>query len=586
MVSLKISMTEPEDFLKKRKGLSRNYLKAAVFAAYFNGLLLIAQAWMLAHVLNALIFENADIRDMGLFMSALILVFAARFGFMSASDRMAFLGAQQVKKSLRSSLQERLRALGPVFITRHGSGALLNMLTEGIEKIEAYYAQFIPAKTMMTLLPLSILAVVAPLDWVSGLVLVLTAPLIPVFMILIGKGAEAKNQRQWRKLARMSNHFLDVVQGITTLKIFNAAQREGEMISKVSEEYRRDTMGVLWLAFLSSVTLEFFSCVSIALIAVFIGFRLMWGDMVFFPGFFILLLAPEFYLPLRKMGAAYHVRMEAMGAVDKMIEIMGTPVPVFDGTMLLGDEAAVSVSFKDVGFTYEEGRRALKDVSFDLEPGKHIALIGPSGAGKSTIFSLLLGFTQPKSGEICINGQSLSDLDINDWRSQVSWIPQNPTLFDGTVLENIRIGAPDATQWSVGKLCKKLGIDEFIQKLPYGYDAQVGENGYGLSGGQIQRIAIARAFLRDAPFVLMDEPTASLDMETEAVLQRAMKELCCGKSVLTIAHRLRTVMAADEIIYMSAGQVIARGTHSELYKNNADYARLIDYDLPYREDAA
>ncbi len=569
-----------EKFLKSHKGLSVRYLKAAVLAAYFNGLFLIAQAWMLAHVLNALIFEGADIRDMGLYIGLIFLVFILRFGFMSVVDRMAFLGAQQVKKGLRASLKDKLRALGPLFVTRQGSGALLNMLTEGIEKIEAYYAQFLPAKMMMTLLPLSILVVVAPLDWLSGLVLVLTAPLIPVFMILIGKGAEAKNQRQWRKLARMSNHFLDVVQGMTTLKIFNAAQREGKMISKISEEYRRDTMGVLRLAFLSSVVLEFFSTVSIALVAVFIGFRLMWGDMDFFPGFFVLLLAPEFYLPLRKMGAAYHARMEAMGAVDKMTEIMGAPVPALGGAQAVSlDGKGINVSFKDVGFSYDEGRQALEKFSFDIAPGKHVALIGPSGAGKSTIFSLLLGFIAPESGEILINGKVLSDLDMSAWRSRVSWIPQNATLFYGTVLENLRLGAPDASQKTVYNLCKKLGINEFIQKLPYGYDAQVGENGYGLSGGQIQRIAIARAFLRDVPLVLMDEPTASLDMETERVLQQAMKELCCGKSVLTIAHRLHTVRMADEIIYMREGKIAARGTHDQLYENNTDYARLIDYDL-------
>ena len=549
-------------------------------AAYLNGLLLVAQAWALAHIVNAVIFENADIWGMRLYLEGLVFVFMLRFLSMAASERLAFLGAQQVQLGLRAWLQERLRALGPAFIAKQGSGAILNMLTEGIEKIEAYYAQFLPAKTLMALLPLSILLVVAPLDWISGLVLVVTAPLIPLFMVLIGKGAESLNQKQWRKLARMSNHFLDVVQGITTLKIFNAARREGEMISKISEEYRRDTMVVLRLAFLSSVTLEFFSTVSIALVAVFIGFRLMWGSIEFFPGFFILLLVPEFYLPLRKMGAAYHARMEAIGAVDKMVEVMTAPVPGFDGRAEPHDSV---ISFRDVSFSYEEGRQVLDGVSFDIKPGQHVALIGPSGAGKTTIFSLLLGFVAPESGEIFVGGQNLADLDIEKWRSNISWVPQNPTLFYGSVLENIRMGVPDASQKTVQKLCKELGIDEFIQGLPYGYDAQIGENGYGLSGGQIQRIAIARAFLRDASLVLMDEPTASLDMETEKVLQRAMQDLSGGRSVLTIAHRLHTIRSADLIIFIEGGRIVARGTHEQLYKENEAYKRLIDYDLPYTE---
>lgn len=576
-----------EEFLKKRKGLSGRYLTASVLTAYSNGLLLIAQCWMLAHIINSLIFEHIDIRDMGLYIGALVLVFVLRFGFLVTSEWAAFLGAQQVKRALRASLQERLRILGPVFVTKQGSGALLNTLTEGIEKIEAYYAQFIPAKMMMTLLPLSVLVVVAPLDWLSGLVLVVTAPLIPIFMILIGKGAEAMNQRQWRKLARMSNHFLDVVQGMTTLKIFNAAQREGEMISKISEEYRRDTMSVLRLAFLSSVMLEFFSTVSIALVAVLIGFRLMWGSMEFFPGLFVLLLAPEFYLPLRKMGAAYHARMEAIGAVDKMIEIMQAAVPALCGkqTVSVGDKG-IGVCFKSVGHSYDEGREALGNVNFDIKSGQHVALIGASGAGKSTIFSLLLGFIAPERGQVLVNGHDLSDLDIAVWRSQISWVPQNATLFYGSVLDNIRLGASSAGRADVEHLCSKLGVDAFIRGLPQGYDTHVGEKGYGLSGGQIQRIAIARAFFRDAPLVLMDEPTASLDMETEEVLQRAMGELCCGKTVLTIAHRLHTVRSADEILYMCDGQIAASGTHDQLYTNNAEYARLINSDLPYQEDAA
>ena len=575
-------MSEPEKFLKSQKNLSGRWLKGAVASAYLNGLLLIAQGWVLARIVTAVIFENADIWDMRRSLAALCLIFVLRFVFMTLADRMAFLGAQQVKLALRGALQARLRALGPVFITRQGSGALLNALTEGIEKIEAYYATFLPAKATMAMLPLSILAGVMPLDWVSGLVMVLTAPLIPLFMVLIGKGAESLNQKQWRKLARMSNHFLDVVQGITTLKIFNAAQREGAMISKISEEYRRDTMAVLRLAFLSSVTLEFFSTVSIALVAVFIGFRLMWGDMTFFPGFYVLLLAPEFYLPLRKMGAAYHARMEAIGAVDKMIEIMGAPVPAFFGERSVGaGQSAGAVSFKDVDFSYEEGRAALSGLSFDLEPGRHVALIGPSGGGKSTVFSLLLGFIAPSLGCVLVNGQDIAEMDIAAWRRQISWVPQTPTLFYGTVLENICLGAPEASREEAAALCEKLEMDAFIRALPQGYDTKVGEKGYGLSGGQIRRIAIARAFLRKSSLVMMDEPTASLDMETEAVLQQAMRELCAGKTVLSIAHRLHTVRDANEIVYLADGRIAARGAHEALYKESKTYARLIDYDLPY-----
>lgn len=570
---------EPEEFLKSYKGLLGGYLKGAVAAAYVNGLLLIAQSWLFAGILNAVIFEKASVWDMLLYPVALVFIFMLRFICAFFAQRLAFLGAQRVKRALRSALQDKLRNLGPVFITGQGSGSLLAMLGEAVEKLEAYYASYLPAKTLMVLLPFSVLVVVAPVDWLSGIFLAVSAPLIPLFMMLIGREAESLNRKQWRKLSRMSNYFLDVVQGITTLKVFNAARREGNTIGKISDEYRRDTMDVLRLAFLSSVTLEFFSTLSIALVAVFIGFRLMWGEMLFFPGFFILLLAPEFYLPLRKMGAAYHARMEAIGAVDKMIEVMGVR-----GTLLAGQKNisfSGNVAFENVGFSYEGGRKALSGVNFAISPGEHVALIGPSGAGKSSVFSLLLGFVAPDSGKILIDGQDLSDLDIDEWRKNISWIPQNPTLFCTSVFDNITFGRDGCLLKDVRAMCEILGFDEFISNLPQGYDTMVGERGYGLSGGQIRRIAVARAFMRDAPLVLMDEPTASLDAGTEKILQHAMQDLCKGKTVLTIAHRLYSVRQADEIIFMKEGEVYVRGNHVSLYRDSEKYRHLIDCELPY-----
>ncbi|MFP4098495.1 MAG: thiol reductant ABC exporter subunit CydD [Alphaproteobacteria bacterium] len=574
---------QAEEFLKSHSGLAEGYLRASVFTAYINGLLLIVQAWILAFIANALIFKAALIYEMGVYLLVLCLVFVLRFGLMFLSERFAFLGAQKVKSGLRRVLQGRLRQLGPFFITQHGSGSILNTLIDGLEAIDSYFADFLPAKTLMSLVPLSIVVLIAPLDWLSGAVFLFTAPLIPLFMILIGEGAERLNQKQWQKLSRMSNHFLDVVQGITTLKMFNAARREGEVISKISDEYRRDTMSVLRLAFLSSVTLEFFSTVSIALVAVFIGFRLMWGEMDFFSGFFILLLAPEFYLPLRKMGGAYHARMEAIGAVGKMIDILDAPLSVHGKKPLpLSAEHNICIRFEGVSFSYDSRQDySLKDLSFEVRAGERVAIVGSSGSGKSTVFSLLLGFALPQHGEIYINGSALSELDISIWRQNLGWIPQSPTLFYGSVLDNIRLGCRAVSRKRVESLCERLGLDTFIQSLPQGYDTFVGEQGYGLSEGQVQRVAVARAFLRDTPLILMDEPTASLEMKTEDLLQRAMHELRREKTVLTIAHRLHTITNADKILFLEDGQLVARGSHHDLYRNHAPYARLIDFDLPY-----
>ncbi|MFP4387285.1 MAG: ABC transporter ATP-binding protein/permease, partial [Alphaproteobacteria bacterium] len=349
------------------------------------------------------------------------------------------------------------------------------------------------------------------------------------------------------------------------------------------DEYRRDTMSVLRLAFLSSVTLEFFSTVSIALVAVFIGFRLMWGEMDFFSGFFILLLAPEFYLPLRKMGGAYHARMEAIGAVGKMIDILDAPLSVHGKKPLpLSAEHNICIRFEGVSFSYDSRQDySLKDLSFEVRAGERVAIVGSSGSGKSTVFSLLLGFALPQHGEIYINGSALSELDISIWRQNLGWIPQSPTLFYGSVLDNIRLGCRAVSRKRVESLCERLGLDTFIQSLPQGYDTFVGEQGYGLSEGQVQRVAVARAFLRDTPLILMDEPTASLEMKTEDLLQRAMHELRREKTVLTIAHRLHTITNADKILFLEDGQLVARGSHHDLYRNHAPYARLIDFDLPY-----
>lgn len=574
---------EPEAFLKSKKSLSQPFLRLSIVFGYLGGALVVAQAWMIATIAQDVVFEDKSFHEIRLYLGVLMGIFAARFLLLSLSGFYGVKAASRLKKRLRSKLYTRLKDRGPLFITGHGSGAIVNAVADGVETVGKYYSDFLPAKALMAVVPLTILLVVLPTDWLSALVMVLTAPLIPVFMILIGKGAEKLNQRQWQKLARLGNHFLNVIQGLPTLKLFNASKNEAAAIAQTSEEYRRETMKVLRLAFLSSVTLEFFSTVSIAIVAVLIGFRLMWGDMVFFNGFFVLLLAPEFYLPLRKMGAAYHARMEAIGAADKIVEIMQDEKrdeDCADGNLFntLRKEP-VSIRFEDVTHAYDGRGKAIESVSFQLAPGTHMALVGPSGAGKSTILSLILGFVRLQEGRILIDGKSIHDIDLAVWRKSVGWIPQIPNLFYGSVLENIRMGKKDASDNDVFALCSHLKIDAFIKSLPQGYETVIGEQGYGLSGGQAQRIAIARAFLRDAPLILMDEPTASLDQETEDILSRAMRSLTRKKSVITIAHRIHTIENADQILFLKNGRIVAKGTHHELTEKNENYRMLVDREL-------
>jgi ATP-binding cassette subfamily C protein CydD len=406
-------------------------------------------------------------------------------------------------------------------------------------------------------------------------------------MILIGQGVEAVNQRQWKELARMGAHFLDVIQGITTLKLFNASRREADIIARISDDYRHSTMQVLRLAFLSSAVLEFFATIGIAIIAVFIGFRLYQLDLPipdllappevsFFTGFFVLLLAPEFFLPLRNLGTHYHGRMEAIAAAERLTVILETPPPQRPAEPLtLPPDAPLAVRFDDVHFAYGAGREALTGVGFGIAPGERVALVGPSGAGKTTVASLLLGFLRPTAGRISVDGLDLTALDIDDWRRRLAWVPQNPRLFAGTIADNIRLGHPQADLQAVRTAARHAFAAAFIEALPAGYDTPVGERGVGLSGGQIQRIALARAFLRDARLVLLDEATASLDPASEAAVQQAVDALARGRSMLVIAHRLATVRDADRILVLDGGRIVEQGDHATLSAQDGPYRRMI-----------
>ena len=569
-------MKQGVDWLKEQKNLSGNALILAAGLGTLSGWLVILQAWMLAKVVSGVIIEQLGLNDLMPWLWSMLGVFVARAVLIWASEQSAFLAASRVKLSLRRTLLEKIRQLGPAFLANQRSGELTNTLTDGIEALEAYYARFIPAISLMALVPFSILVFVFPIDWVSALVMLGTAPLIPLFMILIGKGAERRNQRQWQQLASMSGHFLDTIQGLTSLKLFNASRREAAVIAKISEDYRQSTLSVLRIAFLSSFALEFFSTISIAIVAVLVGFRLYWGELDFLYGFFVLLLAPEFYLPLRNMGQHYHARMEAIGAVEGMLEILGAkPTEEERQGAAKRIQAPIGLAFEEVGFNYPDGRGALQTIDLSIQAGEQVALVGPSGAGKSTLLNLILGFSQPTRGRILINQQPFLDIDLTAWRRQVIWLPQRSHLFHGSIADNIRLALPDADREQVERAASLARADRFIADLPQGYDTLIGEGGHGLSGGEIQRIALARAFLKDAPLVVLDEATASLDLESEAQIQDAITELARGRTLLMVAHRLKTVERMPRILVLDQGRLVEEGNHQSLLERRGVYHRLV-----------
>ena len=552
------------------------WLNIAVALGFTAGLALIAQAWLLAQTLNAVLFKQASLSEVWPWLGGLLLLFLLRAALLWLSEQVAFQAATQVKLAVRQQLYAKVQCLGAAWLTNERSGDVVNSLSDGVEALEAYYARYTPAMLLMALVPLSILAVVFYFDVWSGLIMLLTAPLIPFFMILIGKGTEKRNQQQWRQLARMSAHFLDVIQGLTTLKLFNASQRETHVIAEVSEQYRQSTMSVLRVAFLSSFALEFLSTVSIALVAVFIGFRLFWGEMNFLSGFFVLLLTPEFYLPLRNMGTQYHARLQAIGAAERMVEILETPeteTPPEESLQAL--PALFPLQFKQVEVVYNDGRQALNGFDLTIKAGQTIALIGASGAGKTTVLNLLLGFIQPTQGQILLGETDLATVPLAHWRKQIAWLPQQAHLFPGSVADNIRLGNAQTSLAAVQQAAQQAYAHDFIQALPHGYDTLIGEGGQGLSGGQIQRIALARVFLKDAPLVILDEATAHLDQQSEQWIQQAIQTLAQTRTVIMIAHRLHTIEQADLIVLMQKGQVLATGTHAQLVNSSAAYQQML-----------
>ncbi len=553
-------------------------LAVTIGAGLLGGACTVWQAGCLSRVVSQVFLDGKTLPDVQPLLISLLALGAARAALGWLSETSANRAAGQVKQSLRQRLFARLLELGPAYTRGERSGELTNTLTEGIEALDAYFSQYLPQLALAALVPLTILIFVFPLDLISGLVFLLTAPLIPVFMILIGSLADALTRRQWSSLSRMSAHFLDVLQGLTTLKLFGRSRDQATVIHQVTEQFRQATLGVLRVAFLSALVLELVATLSTAVVAVQVGLRLLYARLSFEQAFFVLILAPEFYLPLRTLGARFHSRASALAAAARIFEILNFKFQIPDSrnTHHPIPNLQYLIRFDNVHYTYDDGQRpAANGVSFQLAPGQKVALVGPTGAGKSTLAQLLLCFIQPQRGQITVNGVSLAELSPTDWRAQVAWVPQNPYLFNASVAENIQKARPGSSQAEIERAARLAHAHEFIQELPQGYGTLIGERGARLSGGQAQRIALARAFLKDAPLLILDEATSNLDPEHEALIQESIEQLLQARTVLIIAHRLATVYRADQIVVMDEGRVVEIGTHRALMERDGVYRRLV-----------
>lgn len=544
----------PEAWLRQQARSVKGSMLAAILAAFGGGLLIILQAWLLALVCQRVVIEGIGLTPLLPLLAWVGAVALLRGLTAYLSEHAAIKAAAQVRQQVRTALYQRLLLLRPTGMAGE-VGPLTEVVTAGVEGLEAYIARFLPQMVLAGLLPMAVLLVVLPSEWRSSLVLIFSAPFIPLLMVLIGKGTETLNRRQFSRLSRMAGHLLDLVQGLPDLKIFGAAKREAELVALVSDQYRTGTMAVLRVAFLSAFTLEFFSTVGTAVVAVIIGFRLLAGNLSLLDGLFVLLLAPEYYLPLRNLGLAYHSRMNGMAAAERIIPLLQQPLPNAENGQLTAPAGAPEIHCNSVSFRYGGQRGGVQDISLTIQANSITALVGASGSGKSTLARLLLGLAQPESGQITVNSIDLAQLDQTAWRSRLAWVPQQPFFFSATIRENLLLGRPNVDQHTIQQALAAAALTDVIKALPEGLATRLGDRGAGLSGGELRRLALARVFLRDAGLVVLDEPTAGLDAENEQLVLNAVEQLAAGRTVLIISHREATISRCQQIVVLAAGRL-------------------------------
>jgi len=534
---------------------TRLFLMAVVGLGAVGALLSIAQAMLIAEVVVGAFQHGKSVSELGTPLLLLVAVAVGRALVSWLTELAADRASASVKSELRRRLLERSVELGPGWLSGQRTGSLVALATRGVDALDDYFSRYLPQLGLAVVVPVAVLARIVTEDWVSAAIIVGTLPLIPLFMVMIGWATQSRMDRQWQLLSRLSGHFLDVVAGLPTLKVFGRAKAQAESIRRITGEYRQATMRTLRIAFVSSFALELLATLSVALVAVTIGMRLVHGDMDLYIGLVVLVLAPEAYLPLRQVGAQYHAAAEGLAAAEEIFSVLETPVPATGTTEVPSD----ALAFEGVTVRYP-GRSvdAVSDVSFAVDPGETVALVGPSGSGKSTLLNALLGFVRPAEGLVRVGGVDLADADLERWRSRIAWVPQRPQLYAGTIAENVRLARPDADDTAVRRALADAGALDFVDALPEGIGSVLGEGGAGLSAGQRQRLALARAFLADRPVLLLDEPTAALDGATEAEVVEAVRRLAVGRTVVLVVHRPALLAVADRVVRVAEGEAAVR----------------------------
>jgi len=585
-------------WLKQQSKAVRKPILFAATAGITNGLGVIAQSAALAYILQAVIIDKLPWASMIAPFMVLAAVFILRSVCVYWHQTAGFEAGAQVRASVRQQLLDKFLTLGPAAIKQRQSGELAAVTLEQVDALENYFSRYLPQQMIVGVLPIIMIIAVMPVNWVVGLIFLVTGPLVPVFMALVGMGAASANRSQFLAMARMSGYFLDRLQGLATLKLFGQATQELANINKIADGFREKTMAVLRIAFLSSAVLEFFSAIAVALVAVYVGLGLL-GLAHFGPAehislseaLFVLMLAPEFFMPLRQLAINYHDRAAALGATDAILTILeqdadaGALVPKLqlgnpedrscvalppasiqvaasrDGKLELPSpssqagawELANLIEFNNVSKWYGQ-RQVLADINLNIAAGEKVALVGESGAGKTTLLNLLLGFEAPTEGQVLLNGQTVNRECA---AKAIAWVGQNAYIFHGTIKDNIALADPDASEQSIANASEAAGITEFSAQLPDGLLTPIGERGYGLSGGQVQRIALARAFLKNADIILLDEPTANLDAANKTLLLGVIDRLFADKTLIIASHDPDVIHRMGRRVELQQGRLVS-----------------------------
>ncbi|MGF1755510.1 cysteine/glutathione ABC transporter permease/ATP-binding protein CydD [Vibrio makurazakiensis] len=572
-------------WLKQQSSLAKRWLMIAIGLGVLSSVFLLAQAALLASILHQLIIENVDKSELVMHFVGLAASVIGRAGCTWGREIAGYRCGEQIRVYIRQLILDKLRDLGPAYIKGKPAGTWATLLLEQVEDMQDFFSRYLPQMSLSVMVPFIILVVVFPINWAAGLIFLITAPLVPIFMALVGMKAADANRKNFKALQRLSGHFYDRLQSMTTIRLFDRTNAETEVLKGASEVFRTRTMDVLKIAFLSSAVLEFFTSLSIAMTAVYFGFSYI-GDLNFghygvgvtlFAGLFILILAPEFYQPLRDLGTYYHAKQQAVGAAESIVEFLETDITkVQSGTTPLSGVSDIAISASNLKVLSPEGAELVGPISFDIKANQSVALVGPSGAGKTSLINAILGF-MPYEGSLKVNGIELRDLELASWREQISWVGQNPLLLHGTIRDNVTLGKSNISDEVVNQALSQSYADEFVNE--HGLDYMISDRSGGLSVGQSQRLALARAMIQNGSFWLLDEPTASLDARSEQLVMKGIHTNIASNTALLVTHQLAPLQSVDNIIVMNSGKIAEQGNYQALAQAGGLFEEMLNANL-------